>query len=137
MDVARYTFQSPYPSQIQIGRPDPTVKQEDKSGSKEKSELPSTMNETQRKSQSFEATQKKEVQAVVTANNGQQVAANNRAEEANKSNNSNKPEQAGKSSGTHGLENAGKPSFQGIENNGKSSIAHQMSNAKAHIDTYA
>ena len=33
MDVTRYTFQSPYPNQIQIGRPDPSVKQdESKSG---------------------------------------------------------------------------------------------------------
>ena len=28
MDVTRYTFQSPYSSQIQIGKPDPTSKQE-------------------------------------------------------------------------------------------------------------
>lgn len=29
MEISRYIFQSPYPNQIQIGRPDPTVKKED------------------------------------------------------------------------------------------------------------
>lgn len=33
MDITRYTFQSPYPNQIQIGRPDPSVKKEDDSSS--------------------------------------------------------------------------------------------------------
>ena len=31
MDVTRYTFQSPYPNQIQIGRPDTSVKQNENS----------------------------------------------------------------------------------------------------------
>lgn len=30
MDVTRYTFQSPYPSQVQVGRPDTSTKQEEK-----------------------------------------------------------------------------------------------------------
>lgn len=33
MDVTRYTFQSPYPNQIQIGRPDTSVKQDDNKNS--------------------------------------------------------------------------------------------------------
>lgn len=28
MDVTRYTFQSPYPNQVQIGRPDTSVKED-------------------------------------------------------------------------------------------------------------
>ena len=31
MDVTRYTFQSPYPSQVQIGRPDPSAKKDESS----------------------------------------------------------------------------------------------------------
>lgn len=31
MDVTRYTFQSPYPNQIQIGRPDTSVKKDENS----------------------------------------------------------------------------------------------------------
>ena len=58
MDVTRYTFQSPYSSQVQIGKLDPSsVKQEDKS-KQETTELEST------KVEPLKDTQKQDVQAV-------------------------------------------------------------------------
>jgi|FLOH01.1.fsa_nt_gi hypothetical protein len=59
MQVAQYTFQSPYSSQVQIGRPDTSVKQEQSA--------PNT-NQTQQKAESFAATQVKEVTPTVNTN---------------------------------------------------------------------
>jgi len=59
MQVAQYTFQSPYSSQVQIGRPDTSVKQEQSA--------PNT-NDTQQKAESFAATQVKEVTPTVNTN---------------------------------------------------------------------
>ena len=56
MQIAQYLFQSPSPQQVQIGRPDPSVKQE--STTTTDASLP---NETQSKAQSFVATQTSEV----------------------------------------------------------------------------
>jgi len=44
MTVNRYLFQSPYSNQVQVGRPDPTVKQEETQSSS-----PSQMTATQAK----------------------------------------------------------------------------------------
>ena len=58
MQVARYTFQSPYPNQVQIGRPDPSVKSEDSFGTK----LDTTgTNKTFQDAKAFQASQSKEV----------------------------------------------------------------------------
>jgi len=59
MQVAQYTFQSPYSSQVQIGRPDTTAKEEQSA--------PNT-NETQQKAKSFAATQVKKVTPTVNTN---------------------------------------------------------------------
>jgi hypothetical protein len=54
MDITRYTFQSPYSSQIQIGKPDVITL---KSGA----ELPKSTNESLQKAESFKTTQIQEV----------------------------------------------------------------------------
>lgn len=60
MEITQYTFQSPYSSQIQIGRPDTSSVKSD-------AELPKNTNELQQKAQSFQATQTKEVAPQVEA----------------------------------------------------------------------
>lgn len=60
MEVTRYTFQSPYPNQVQVGRPDPTAAKE-QSAQKEGSQLLEATNQTQQKAQDFVQTQKSEV----------------------------------------------------------------------------
>jgi len=63
MQVAQYTFQSPSTSAVQVGKLDTSsVKQESKN-----SQAPNT-NETQRKAQSFAATQVKAVIPTVNSN---------------------------------------------------------------------
>jgi len=59
MEVARYTFQSPYSSPIQVGRPDPSVKKEESSTNE------SLPDETQQKAKQFAATQVSDVKPVV------------------------------------------------------------------------
>jgi hypothetical protein len=54
MDITRYTFQTPYSSQFQIGKPETVTKQ---SGS----ELPKSTNEAVANAEAFKATQIKEV----------------------------------------------------------------------------
>jgi len=56
MQVAQYTFQSPSTSQVQIGKPDTSVKQEQSA--------PNT-NQTEQKAKSFAATQVTEVSPTV------------------------------------------------------------------------
>ncbi len=60
MEITQYTFQSPYSSQIQIGKPDT-------SSIKSDTELPKNTDELQQKAQSFQATQIKEVTPKVEA----------------------------------------------------------------------
>ena len=64
MTVNRYLFQSPYSSQVQVGRPDPSVKQEQGTQSSS-AELPKSTNTTLQKAQDFQATQVGEVKATV------------------------------------------------------------------------
>jgi hypothetical protein len=64
MDVARYTFQTPYPQQVQIGRPDPSVKQEDEQN-KQNASLVQNTDQTAQQAQSFQASQTKEVEPSV------------------------------------------------------------------------
>ena len=54
MEITHYTFQSPYSSQIQIGKPDVMTLKGD-------AEPPKSTNELLQKAESFEATQLKEV----------------------------------------------------------------------------
>jgi len=64
MNVAKYTFQSPYPSPVQVGRLDPNL-------SRESSSLSANSNFTtspiQSKAQSFQSSQEKEVIPSVSA----------------------------------------------------------------------
>jgi len=65
MQVAQYTYQSPSPSAVQVGKLDPSsVKDE---SAKSSVELPKATNETLSKAQSFKATQVQEVKPTVTA----------------------------------------------------------------------
>ena len=64
MTVDRYLFQSPYSSQVQVGRRDPSVKQEGDAQSSS-AELPKSTNATLQKAQSFQATQISEVKPTV------------------------------------------------------------------------
>ena len=70
MNVSRYIFQSPYSSQVQVGRPDPSVKQEESSsvGSSSSQSVP-VVNETLSSAQSFGATQVGEVTPTVSSDN--------------------------------------------------------------------
>ena len=56
MTIDRYLFQSPYSSQVQIGRPDPSVKQEEASN-KAAAEFSGSTNQTLQNAQNFKATQ--------------------------------------------------------------------------------
>ena len=66
MNVASYTFQSPYPSPFQVGRADPSSQKADttQQGS---SELIKNTNTSFSNAQSFKATQTQEVKATVDA----------------------------------------------------------------------
>ena len=67
MNVSRYIFQSPYSSQVQVGRPDPSVKQE--SSSAVATQSAPVVNETLSSAQSFAATQVGEVTPTVSSDN--------------------------------------------------------------------
>ena len=67
MNVSRYIFQSPYSSQVQVGRPDPSVKQD--SSSAVATQSAPVVNETLSSAQSFTATQTSEVTPTVSSNN--------------------------------------------------------------------
>lgn len=64
MDVSRYMFQTPYPHQVQIGRPDPSVKQEEEQN-KQSVSLAQNTNQTAQQAQNFQASQTKEVELSV------------------------------------------------------------------------
>jgi hypothetical protein len=68
MNVTQYTFQSPYPNQVQVGRPDPSSKQED-SSSEGTSELIKSTNTSLSDAKNFQTTQKEEVKPTVNSGN--------------------------------------------------------------------
>ncbi len=70
MNVGSYIFQSPYSSQVQVGRPDPSVKSEEGESSRAQSSSGSftTVSPTQQEAQVFEATQVSEVEPTVESN---------------------------------------------------------------------
>ena len=67
MNVGSYIFQSPYSSQVQVGRPDPSAKSEDSSTTASSQSAP-VVNETLSSAQSFEASQASEVTTTVESN---------------------------------------------------------------------
>lgn len=121
MEVARYTFQSPYSSPVQVGRPDPSVKKEQPEQKTTNQDSPATK-QTANKADAFTASIQQEVKTTVTTteaqksaktNHGQQVSSANRAEQASSSSK--------------------------VGNSGSSSMGSQMSNANSNhkIDVYA
>lgn len=68
MNINRYIFDSPYPNQVQIGRPDPSMK-EDVSTGQTNPQLPKNTNETAIKVEDFSGVQKQDVKSTVNSNN--------------------------------------------------------------------
>jgi hypothetical protein len=64
MNVTQYTFQSPYSSPVQVGRPDPSSKKET-SSQLDTSGLIKSTNTSVSDAKSFQATQTKEVEPTV------------------------------------------------------------------------
>ncbi len=64
MQVSSYTFKSPYPNQVQIGRPDASSTQNEKT-QEDTAKLTQESNQNVKDAQLFNATQTKEVQAEV------------------------------------------------------------------------
>ena len=67
MTVERYLFQSPYSSQVQIGRPDPSVSKQ----SNNDAELLQNTNQTAQKAQQFQASQTQDVKPSVLQSENQ------------------------------------------------------------------
>ncbi len=65
MTVQRYIYQSPYSSQVQIGRPDPSATKNSQGSDTQTLE---NTNETLQKAQSFKASQTQDVSPAVTTN---------------------------------------------------------------------
>ncbi len=65
MQVAQYTYQSPSPSAIQVGKLDPSSVKDNTSNTS--SEVPKSTNETLTKAQNFQATQVQEVKPTVSS----------------------------------------------------------------------
>jgi hypothetical protein len=64
MNVTQYTFQSPYSSPVQVGRPDPSSKQET-SAQPDTSGFVKSINTSLSDAKSFQATQTQEVKPTV------------------------------------------------------------------------
>ena len=67
MQVAQYTFQSPYPSPVQVGHLDPSSLKESSAGSSQSNPAALT-NETQQKAKNLDSSLKQEVKASVSSN---------------------------------------------------------------------
>ncbi len=74
MNVTQYTFQSPYSSQVQVGRPDPSSQKSDASQS-DGSELINSTNSSMQNAESFQTAQTQEVKPVVDTGNTLDVYA--------------------------------------------------------------
>jgi len=61
VQVTRYTFQSPYPNQVQVGRPDPSSKSDDSNGGSVTEFDTASTNQSVQDAKTFEASQTKEV----------------------------------------------------------------------------
>lgn len=64
MNVSSYLFQSPYSSPVQVGRVDPSAKQEDTKPQSDTASAPQT-DQKRQEAQTFAASQVKEVKPVV------------------------------------------------------------------------
>lgn len=64
MNVSSYLFQSPYSSPVQVGRVDPSAKQEEQKPQQSASSVPNT-NQTLQEAQAFASSQVKEVTPMV------------------------------------------------------------------------
>ena len=67
MNVSRYLFQSPYSNQVQVGRPDPSAKQEESAQSSTQGSVNNitVTNETVQEAKTFQASQVSEVEPTV------------------------------------------------------------------------
>ena len=68
MRVAEYTFQSPYPSPVQVGRLDPNSVKDNNSANSNQSNPAAVTNETEQKAKSLESSLKQEVKPTVSNN---------------------------------------------------------------------
>ena len=68
MQVNSYIFQSPYSSQVQVGRPDATSNSEQKTTQPDTSGLNKAINQPQESAQAFKSTQVEEVKPTVDVN---------------------------------------------------------------------
>lgn len=64
MNVSSYIFQSPYSSQVQIGKPDPNAKEQTAT-----QDAPTQVDATLKKAQSFSTTQESEVKPTLSQSN--------------------------------------------------------------------
>ena len=67
MQVAQYTFQSPYPSPVQVGRLDPNSLKDNTANSSQSNPVAVT-NETEQKAKNLESSLKQEVKPTVSNN---------------------------------------------------------------------
>lgn len=72
MNIAQYTFQSPYPSPIQVGRLDPSSV---KNSSNEDTSFFNASNQTLKEAQTFENSLKNEVKPAVESSNSLDIYA--------------------------------------------------------------
>lgn len=66
MNVAQYTFQSPYPSPVQVGRLDPSSQNDNSQSSGDTSSLLKATNQTEQKAQMVQESIKSEAKPVVS-----------------------------------------------------------------------
>ena len=67
MQVAKYTFQSPYPNPVQVGRLDPSSEKENAANSKQ-SDPAAFTNETEQKAKSLQSSLTQEVKPALSNN---------------------------------------------------------------------
>ncbi|MBA1432765.1 MAG: hypothetical protein FAF04_04015 [Epsilonproteobacteria bacterium] len=67
MQVAKYTFQSPYPNPVQVRRLDPSSLKEDSTNSNQSNPAALT-NETEQKAKNLESSLKQEVKPTLSTN---------------------------------------------------------------------
>ena len=72
MNVAQYTFQSPYPNPIQVGRLDPSSLKNSSNGD---TSLLNGSNQTLKEAQTFESSLKSEVKPAVESSNSLDIYA--------------------------------------------------------------
>ncbi|MBU0632414.1 hypothetical protein KKA17_07205 [bacterium] len=68
MNISKYIFQSPYPNQVQIGRPDPSAKN-DVSSQQPSAELLKDDSKTAAKAEALLQTEKKDIKPTVSSTN--------------------------------------------------------------------